>query len=202
MEIRNYDLLDVSLLELSPPAYRCLIWRPDFTCLILGQSNKAETSLLREAVEQDAVSVYKRPSGGETVLLSPKTLVISILIPTADFKAPRACFNHINGKIASSLQSMGISDIRLNGISDICIGEKKILGSSIYRSRDRMLYHAVLNVSEDTALIGRYLKHPSREPEYRRGRAHEDFVTSLAREGFNGKMEALMETLTAGLQDP
>jgi lipoate-protein ligase A len=39
-------------------------------------------------------------------------------------------------------------------------------------------------VAEAPEFIGRYLKHPSREPDYRAGRKHEEFVTSLAAAGY------------------
>jgi lipoate-protein ligase A len=132
----------------------------------------------------DGVPVYQRPSGGETVVLSPGTPVISILKSGDRFKSPSLYFNSYSEKIIRALRALGVRDLRTDGISDICIGNKKILGSSIYRNKDRVLYHAVLNVSEPAETIERYLKHPVREPEYRRGRGHGEFVTSLLKEGY------------------
>ena len=70
------------------------------------------------------------------------------------------------------------------GISDIAIKDKKILGSAIYRSKDKIFYQAVLNVSENPQLFDKYLKHPKKEPDYRNGRLHSDFVTSFHAEGY------------------
>lgn len=47
-----------------------------------------------------------------------------------------------------------------------------------------VFYHAVLNIGETPEFIGRYLKHPAREPDYRIGRKHEDFVTSVRLAGY------------------
>lgn len=55
-----------------------------------------------------------------------------------------------------------------------------------------VFYHAVLNVSETPEFIGRYLKHPSREPDYRSGRRHEDFVTSVHQAGFQIPIEDIL----------
>ena len=43
-------------------------------------------------------------------------------------------------------------------ISDIAIGDKKILGSSMYRKKNTIFYHAVLNVSESITEISKHLK--------------------------------------------
>jgi lipoate-protein ligase A len=48
-----------------------------------------------------------------------------------------------------------------------------------------LIYQAVLNVSEDPILFEKYLRHPRREPDYRSGRSHSEFVTSLKAEGYN-----------------
>ncbi|MCK7539718.1 MAG: hypothetical protein MZV63_56820 [Marinilabiliales bacterium] len=45
--------------------------------------------------------------------------------------------------------------------------------------RARLVYHAVLNLGEGTDVFERYLRHPRREPDYRQGRLHSEFVTSL-----------------------
>ena len=70
------------------------------------------------------------------------------------------------------------------GISDITMAGKKILGSSIYRSKEALLYHAVLNLGEPASTFERYLKHPTKEPDYRQGRSHSEFVTSLKEIGY------------------
>ena len=69
-------------------------------------------------------------------------------------------------------------------ITPLSIKEKKILGSSIYRTKDKIFYQAVLNISQGTELFERYLKHPKKEPDYRKGRNHNDFVTSIRAEGY------------------
>ena len=81
------------------------------------------------------------------------------------------------------------------GISDLAIGEKKILGTSIYRTRLVLFYQASLLVSNDISIFTRYLAMPTRVPEYRRGRSHEDFCTTLAREGYTFSVQDVMDSL-------
>lgn len=182
--VKAYDLPDAALLEDGDSQYRCMVWEPGFPAVILGQSNSPDDSLLIEKVEADQVPVYKRPSGGMGVVLSTKTLVISILRRGDRLQSPYVYFKEYNRRIIAALATMEIEDLRVDGVSDICIHDKKILGSSIYRNKDIVLYHAVLNRAESTDIFERYLKHPPREPEYRRGRSHGDFVTSLHEQGY------------------
>ncbi len=42
----------------------------------------------------------------------------------------------------------------------------------MYRSRDLLFYTASLMIANDLMLLDRYLKYPSKEPDYRKGRSH------------------------------
>jgi lipoate-protein ligase A len=195
MKVETYNLTDAELLDDNISIYRCMIWEPGFLCIVLGQSNDLERSVWVENVEADKIPVYKRPSGGETVVLSPDTMVISILKRGDGLRSPRKYFDTYNEQIISALRALGINNLAKDGISDIRIGDKKILGSSIYRDKDRVLYHAVLNRAEPADTIERYLKHPPREPGYRRGRTHRDFVASMTELGYVFPFETIKETI-------
>ena len=189
IQVNEYDLPDISILDDENwPDYKFFTWSPERVYLILGQSNKTEKSLIIENVIKDSIKVYKRPSGGESVILTPNTLVISTLIKSEKLENPAKYFETANKKIIEILSSLGINNLKQKGISDIAIGEKKILGSSIYRKTNNVFYHAVLNISEETDLMEKYLAHPGKEPDYRLGRKHEDFVTSIHAE--NHKIES------------
>lgn len=182
-EVQKYTLPDLDIID-SDSAVSVCVWQPDKTYLVLGQSNKAETSLDMEAVRAGGVAVMKRPSGGETVILTPNTIVIAISFTTETLKNPKEYFHKINDSIIAVLAENGIQNLLQKGISDIAIGEKKILGSSIYRRPNRVFYHAVLNVAEDIASIAKYIRHPAKEPDYRKGRPHSEFVTSIQEQGY------------------
>jgi lipoate-protein ligase A len=166
---------------------------------VLGNSNKPRDNLIEENIFSDYVQVYKRPSGGETVILTPSTLVISVKVTLDKFSNPTAHFRYFNEKIIEALSCLGVKDLRYRGISDVAIGDKKILGSSIYRRRKILFYHAVLNVSEPIETIERYIKHPTREPDYRNGRKHHEFVTSLHAEGYKLTMKKIIRSLDQSL---
>ncbi|NLC49283.1 MAG: hypothetical protein GX762_02810, partial [Bacteroidales bacterium] len=85
------------------------------------------------------------------------------------------------------------------GISDIAMGEKKIMGSSMYRGKGKLFYHAVLNFDEPSTTFQKYLKHPSNEPDYRKGRMHHEFVTSLTETGYAESIYHLKEEIAKSL---
>jgi len=183
LNILDYYLPDIQLLENE--SKRFLIWIPDKLYVVLGASNKADDALFVENIKRDNVLVLKRPSGGQTVLLTPNNLIISVAFYNVKSIQPKEVFNQINELIISALEQAGIENLNLSGISDIAILNKKILGSSIYRSKNTLLYHAVLNMGEPATTFEKYLKHPTKEPEYRKGRSHSDFVTSLMESGYS-----------------
>ena len=194
IEVRAYNLPDIHLLEKQTNQF--LVWIPDKTYIVLGASNQPNEALYTEKVIQDKITVLKRPSGGQTVVLTPKNLIISAVFFDRNALVPKEVFNSINLLIISVLEQFGIKDLSLKGISDIAIDGKKILGSSIYRSKNALLYHAVLNLGESSSTFEKYLKHPSKEPDYRLGRSHSEFVTSLSERGFSDNLQNLYKTLS------
>jgi lipoate-protein ligase A len=201
IQIRKYDLPDFNIFydETKPTGY--YLWVPDDYYVVLGNSNKPHENLIEENIFSDYVLVYKRPSGGETVVLTPNTLVISIKVTLEKFSNPSAHFRYFNGKIIEALANLGVEDLHYRGISDVALGDRKILGSSIYRRRKILFYHAVLNVSEPIETIERYIKHPTKEPDYRNGRKHHDFVTSLRTEGYVLTMKQIIHSLDLALSN-
>jgi lipoate-protein ligase A len=194
----DYYLPDVQLLEKKTNQY--MIWIPDKTYIVLGASNNVEDSLYMENVVQDNVTILKRPSGGQTVILTPNNIMISAVFFDRNKLHPKDVFRHINRLIISAIEKMGIHNLSLMGISDIAISGKKILGSAIYRTKNALLYHAVLNLGEPAATFERYLKHPHKEPDYRHGRSHTDFVTSLKEKGYNNSAHHMENMLSLSFE--
>jgi len=192
--VNEYDLPDAFLFKSTSDGY--LVWQPEGYHIVLGQSNTPEASLFAENVMHDCVTVTKRPTGGEAVILTPATIAVSVaksftvLIPFREF------FRMINEVIIDSLSGLGVKEMGLKGISDITIGNRKILGSSMANQRNRLVYHAVINVGEAPSLFERYLRHPQREPGYRSGRKHIEFVTSLIMEGYDLTTNELIEAIS------
>jgi lipoate---protein ligase len=182
VEVRPYDLPDAALF--GGTGNGTLVWQPAETVIVLGQSNTPEKSLVLENVGSDRIPVTKRPTGGEAVILTPRMAVITVAREFREMVRSKEFFTEINAMILDMLSDLGVKNYGTRGISDITIGNRKILGSSMHRRESRLVYHAVLNIGEDPAIFERYLRHPSREPDYRLSRRHGEFVTSLKNEGY------------------
>ena len=201
IEIQKYDLPDFDIMHDAETSTAHFLWQPGDVYVVLGNSNKPEENLNEKEISEDNVQVYKRPSGGETVVLTPKTLVISAKITLDTFSDPKYYFRYFNKKIIDGLENLGVKNLSYRGISDIALKSKKILGSSIYRKRKALFYHAVLNVSEPVETIERYIKYPTKEPDYRKGRSHKEFVTSLYNEGYSFSLDQIHDALKVALSE-
>jgi len=195
--LSEYDLPDAFLF--SEGTTGIIVWQPQETIIVLGQSNSVESSICTEAVAAAPLRVTKRPSGGETVMLTPATVAFTVAKQFPAMIQFREFFRMVNSVVIDGLRELGVTSLGSKGISDITIGNRKILGSSMRKVGDKLVYHAVLNLAEDPALFSRYLLHPRREPDYRAGRSHHEFVTSLAGEGYSFAPGEIMEMLNRRL---
>jgi len=193
IQVKKYDLPDFSIYESEKDTF--CTWQPEETFIVIGASNKPEDSLNEGNILAGNIPVYKRPSGGQAVVLTPNTIVIAMLKNETGIKSPKAFFQFVNSRVIAALEKVGVKQLSQKGISDIAIGEKKILGSSIYRNKEKNFYHAVLNISEDAEVFEHYLNHPVKEPDYRKGRSHRDFVTSLKVEGYTINTEEIINMI-------
>ena len=162
----------------APFAYRS--WQPERVCVVLGRSNAAEREAHADRCAANGVPILRRRGGGGAVVLAPGMLVVSLAKCVKEAYHFTEYFHQINGLIMDALREIGVQNLTQQGISDICLADRKILGSSMYRSKALLFYPASLMISNDLALLDRYLKHPSKEPEYRQGRPHREFVATLA----------------------
>src|SRR5690554_6318301 len=195
--VSEYNLPDIELL--NEETNKFLLWIPEKSYIVLGASNKAESAVEESIVLTDSICVMKRRTGGQTVMLTPNNLIISAVITDESVMKPKDVFNNFNDIIISAIEKDHTVKFSTRGISDIAMGEKEIMGSSMYRGKGKLFYHAVLNFSEPATTFQKYLKHPSKEPDYRKGRMHDEFVTSLKETGYTQSIYHLKKELTASL---
>ena len=207
MDISEYRLADSALIKACrakagksdfPPEGELhrLAYTPEAVSVVLGAGNSILSSVHAQACEAERIAVIKRPSGGEAVLVSPNTVCFSSCY-LAD-KLPRSAdyFSQNLEFISGVLAALGVQNIERKGISDLCIGDSKFLGSAIYRRLNMILFQAVINLAEPGKTIARYIQHPGRMPDYRANRPHEQFVRSLAEQGYgidSGELKYLLE---------
>jgi lipoate-protein ligase A len=62
---------------------------------------------------------------------------------------------------------------------DLVFRGRKVSGSAQRRGRRAILHHGTILYDFDASLATRYLKEPARQPPYRAGRRHSDFLGNL-----------------------
>lgn len=192
-----YDAEALSRFEREGPFV--WLWEPTALACVLGAGTPERDVDLALCAATD-VPVYRRRGGGGAVILSPGNLII-----TAAYEGGRKPFatqwiQPIAEAVVRALASLGVEGAAVRGLGDVALGQRKILGSSLYANRKVALYQGSLLVDSDLNLIPGYLPHPSKEPDYRRGRSHLEFVTSLAREGYRLPLPLLSEALERELK--
>jgi lipoate-protein ligase A len=70
-------------------------------------------------------------------------------------------------------------DARFMGTSDLAVKGRKFSGNSLRAKRSHLLYHGTLLYEFPLDLISACLRSPPRQPDYRSGRTHADFVANL-----------------------
>lgn len=182
-------------------APRLRVWEPPGVAVVLGRGNDDAREVRGEACKADEVPVLRRLGGGGAVVLAPGCLVASWARPVA---RPLAVGEHLRDAVGLLARVLGATTglvLAARGTGDLCLGDRKVAGSSAFARRGVFLYQASVLVDVDLAWMDRYLKHPSAEPAYRAGRPHEAFVTTLARGGWGGGVWGLLTPLSRGLQD-
>ncbi len=174
---QDFDPMGELVKDLKNPPVK--VWKPSVIAAVLGNSQKPEIELNEAQVLLDQVPVYKRSGGGGCVLLSPKGFCYSLRLRKQPELHISDYFGMGTGVLQGLLQENFGIESRQKGISDLCIGEKKILGCSLYMPRECVVYYASVLFEHDMESIKKYLAHPSKEPDYRKGRTHESFLTFL-----------------------
>lgn len=173
------------------------VYEPTGLCAVVCAAGKPEQDLLLDALAADGVPWKRRRGGGGTVVLGPGQVVLALVTEVESPFRNREYAAAINEWIIASLALLGVQGVTQEGISDLAIRDRKIVGTSIYRTRLVLFYQASLLVDTDLALFTRYLAMPTKVPDYRRSRTHEDFCTTLRREGFTGAVADVVSSLQA-----
>ena len=164
--------------------YCFAVYEAERTEVILGRSCSAEDDVHVSNCKQGNVPIRKRLGGGGTVLLSKGIIIISAAGVTSIPFQLIEHMNAVNNTIIHILTAFGVKNLAIRGISDIALDHRKILGSSLARRKDLILYQGCLLVNPDLKLFDIYLNHPKKEPDYRKGRTHREFLTTLWNEGY------------------
>lgn len=150
------------------------------TALVAGKGSDLSREIRLDQVKRDKIPIYRRKGGGCSVLLDPGNIIVSLTLPVPGFGGIQTIFNACTDWLIRGLnQTTGLTTYP-DGISDLVIENQKIGGSCLYRSKGLAYFSASILGTADLNLMNRYLAMPPREPAYRRGRGHREFMTTLS----------------------
>lgn len=177
--------LDETLLDLCDRGNNCEIlrfWEPAIPFVVIGYANRAAAEVDLESCRATRIPVLRRCTGGGTVLQGPGclnyTLILRISHSTA-LQTISGTNNFILQRNRSALMDLLPSQVEIRGHTDLAIGGRKFSGNSQRRRKNCLLFHGTFLLDFDVSLVEKTLRFPSRQPEYRAGRSHGDFLTNL-----------------------
>ncbi|MAP73965.1 MAG: lipoate-protein ligase A related protein, partial [Planctomycetaceae bacterium] len=131
--IKNIALDEALLLYSEQTGEQFLrFWKPQRNAVVMGRSGKLEQEAAQEYCRNHTIPVYRRPSGGGTILTGPGCLMYTIVLNSnlnGRLKEIQGCHDFVLGQMATAFKNIGIPCCIL-GISDLAIGNLKFSGNS------------------------------------------------------------------------
>jgi lipoate---protein ligase len=177
--------LDEALLETAEESGRprefLRMWEPRQSLVVIGRASQVGQEVQREECLRRGVPVFRRTSGGAAIVAGPGCLMYAVVLSYDQHPHLRMieqAHAFVLDRIAAAIRPLA-RGIERKGTSDLAIAGRKVSGNSMRARRTHLLYHGTLLYDFPLSLIAACLKTPPRQPEYRAGRTHEEFVANL-----------------------
>ncbi|MCO8122109.1 lipoate--protein ligase family protein [Stieleria sp. TO1_6] len=155
-------------------------WELHQPSVVLGRSSKLRIETDPDFCKRNGIDIYRRCSGGASIVGGPGCLMYSVVLAISDH--PQT--GKIDGAHTFVMQRVlaaarcQLPGIEMQGICDLTWNNQKFSGNALRITRSHVLYHGTILYAADLALIAACLATAPRQPDYRQGRDHSDFVTN------------------------
>lgn len=169
--------LEEAFLRADPGSWCLINEGASHTAAVLGLSGVASRMLAPEAAS--ALPVYRRFTGGGTVVVDADTLFVSLIfgqeaVPGTPLFPDQLMdwSERFYARVFSSLPAFRLRE------NDYVLGERKFGGNAQCITKGRFVHHTsfLWDFDQDTMAL---LQHPPRTPAYRQSRGHSEFVCRL-----------------------
>lgn len=154
--------------------------------IVMGRTNKIHELIESKQVQANKTPVIRRYSAGGTVYVDQDTFFLSFILSknTLSLLEPKQftdnqvypdsllTWHHKLLKGAFPADSLQLLE------QDLCLNSKKIAGQAQAFARERVVHHSTFLIRFNPENM-RLLKIPSKQPKYRKNRAHSDFISSI-----------------------
>jgi lipoate---protein ligase len=167
------------------------LWESTQPMVVVGRSSRVGKEVNEEFCRQERIPILRRSSGGAAIVTGPGCLMYALVLSFAKRPALKditRAHSFILKQLMTSLETLlshagaitcaGTSDLALRESADMTTA-RKFAGNSLRMKRTHLLYHGTLLYAFDLALIEKCLLTAPRQPEYRKGRSHGDFVMNV-----------------------
>ena len=176
-------------------------WEPQQYFIVVGYSNRVAREVNVDACKRLGIPILRRCSGGGAVLQGPGWLNYSLVL-RIDFNPAlhtvtgasrfvleqnRAALEKLLTRSSRREEALSsdsalptpYSALAACGHTDLALGGLKFSGNAQRRKRRAVLLHGTFLLNFELALVSELLPMPSKQPEYRRGRSHGEFLRNL-----------------------
>jgi lipoate---protein ligase len=157
-------------------------WEPQQYFVVLGYANETAREVNQGWCFENHIPILRRCSGGGTVLQGPGCLNYTVVLRTerdAAFQGISATNEYVMRHNQLALASLLGSPVQKLGHTDLAVGGLKVSGNAQRRKRQSLLFHGSFLLNFDIGMIEKALPMPSKQPDYRVGRSHTDFLMNL-----------------------
>jgi lipoate---protein ligase len=184
-------LLDAAEADESGDQEFVRLWESPQPVVVVGRSTRVNLEVDINTCQQRAIPIFRRSSGGAAIVAGPGCLMYAVVLSyklRPELKDIGHAHKFVLSRLANALQPAVamLGSISQAGTSDLVFAsvaepskQRKFSGNSLRAKRTHLLYHGTLLYNSNLPLIEECLRFPPRVPEYRDGRAHQDFVMNL-----------------------
>ena len=160
------------------------IWESPSPIVVVGRASQVDQEVNRKACETRHIPIIRRTSGGNAIVAAPGCLMYALILSyerRPSLRIVAHAHRMVQQKFEAALGRL-LPGVTAAGISDLALGKNRLFkfsGNSLRCRRNYCLYHGTLLHDMPLELISMLLKMPPRQPDYRRGRPHAEFVANV-----------------------
>lgn len=158
------------------------IWQPSTEVVVIGRSSPIRDEVNLEYCAANDIPVFRRSSGGASIVTAPGCLMYAVLLSyraRPQLRMLEQAHQFVMKKMQSALNDLEI-ETEFQGTCDLTIDGRKVSGNALRCKKNWMIYHGTMICEPmDLQLVSKCLGAPKRQPEYRAGRSHADFLCKI-----------------------
>ncbi|MEL6108614.1 MAG: lipoate--protein ligase family protein [Planctomycetota bacterium] len=161
------------------------VWSFVRPVVVLGRSSKVSEEVDGEFCRTHDISIYRRCSGGASIVGGPGCLMYSVVLSMNDHPAVAkidGAHRFVMERVLAAVRNQQPS-ARLDGICDLTLKGRKFSGNALRLTRSHVLYHGTILHTAKLELVAGCLADAPRQPDYRAGRGHGEFITNAPLDG-------------------